>query len=134
MIVSTPKKVYLRGITKNEYTGRTWLNTTGGRRYQWQSSRWASQRTTLFDMDLPDGVLGSSGSLMEEQTITVQLLSENASSLFVPQRVRSLSPGGALVPYFNNASEIFATHDLQAGDTYSVSAPSLWQGMRDWVP
>ena len=128
MIVSTPKKVYLRGITKNEYTGRTWLNTTGGRRYQWQSSRWASQRTTLFDMDLPDGVLGSSGSLMEEQTITVQLLSENASSLFVPQRVRSLSPGGALVPYFNNASEIFATHDLQAGDTYSVSAPLFVAG------
>ncbi len=128
MLVSTSKKVYLRGVTKNEYNGRTWINSTGGRRYQWQSSRWVNQRTSLFDMDLPNGVLGASGSLMEEQTITVQILSENASSLFVPQRVRSLSPGGDIVPYFNNASEIFATHDLQAGDTYTVSAPLFVAG------
>ena len=128
MLVSTPKKVYLRGVTKNEYNGRTWINSTGGRRYQWQSSRWSTQRATLFDMNLPNGVLGASGSLMEEQTITVQILSENASSLFVPQRVRSLSPGGDIVPYFNNASEIFATRDLQVGDTYTITAPLFVAG------
>lgn len=40
MLVSTPKKTYLRAITKDEYTGRNWRDNLGGRRYQWQASRW----------------------------------------------------------------------------------------------
>ncbi len=128
MVVSTPSRVYLRGAIKNEYTGRTWLNTTGGRRYLWQSARWAEQRQNLFNLALPAQRLSDGSSLLAEQTVHVQLLSDNASNLFVPQRVRTLNPGGDLVPYFNNASEIFATRDLQAGDTYTVTAPLLTAG------
>ncbi|MBR4081201.1 MAG: transglutaminase domain-containing protein [Clostridia bacterium] len=128
MLVATPRKVYLRGVTKNEYTGRTWLSTTGGRRYLWISSRWSDERTSLFNMDLPAGKLSETAGLLTEQTVTVQLLDSNASTMFVPQRIRSLSPGGDLVPYFNNASEVFATRDLQAGDTYTVSAPLMVSG------
>lgn len=128
MIVATPRKVYLRGVVKNEYTGRTWLNTTGGRRYLWVSPRWTEQRTSIFDMGLPAGRLGEDNGLVAEQTVRVQMLADNASNLFTPQRVRTLSPGGDLVPYFNNASEIFATRDLQAGDTYTVTAPMMIAG------
>lgn len=128
MVVATPRRTYLRGVVKNEYTGRTWLNTTGGRRYLWVSPRWSEQRTALFDMGLPSGRLGESNGLISEQTVRVQMLSDNASNLFVPQRVRTLSPGGDLVPYFNNVSEVFATRDLQAGDTYTVTAPLMIAG------
>ena len=128
MQVQTPKRVLLRGAIMNEYTGRIWRNTTGGRRYLYISPRWSSLRQTLFDVNLPQGEALSNSSLLEEQTITIRLLSENASNLFLPQRVRELDVKGDLVPYFNNASEVFATRDLQAGDTYTVTAPLLMAG------
>ena len=40
MKVTTPEKVYLRGSIKNEYTGYSWLDTTGGQRHLFSSSRW----------------------------------------------------------------------------------------------
>ena len=104
MQVQTPKRVLLRGAIMNEYTGRIWRNTTGGRRYLYISPRWSSLRNQLFDTGLPQGEALSNASLLEEQTITIRLLSENASNLFLPQRVRSLNVKGDLVPYFNNAS------------------------------
>ena len=126
MKVSTPRTVYLRGVILNEYTGRSWVNTTGGRRYLRQSSRLASLRASLFDEDLPP--LNLRNSLCDPVTISVRMLSESASTLFVPQRVRNLTPGGDLVPYFANSSELFVTRNLAAGDTYSVSAPLFMAG------
>ena len=128
MQVQTPKRVLLRGVIMDEYTGRIWRNTTGGRRYLYISPRWSSLRQTLFDANLPQGQALSNSSLLEEQTITIRLLSENASNLFLPQRVRELNVKGDLVPYFNNASEVFVTRDLVAGDTYSVTAPLIMAG------
>lgn len=128
MQVQTPKRVLLRGAIMNEYTGRIWRNTTGGRRYLYISPRWSSLRQTLFDSNLPQGQALSSSSLLEEQTITIRIMSENASNLFLPQRIRSLNVKGDLVPYFNNASEVFVTRDLAAGDTYSVTAPLMMAG------
>ena len=51
------------------------------------------------------------------------MVSDSASTLFVPQRVRELKPGGDAVPYFSNSSEIFITRNVQAGHTWRVSAP-----------
>ena len=56
------------------------------------------------------------------------MLSGSASTLFTPQRVRELNPGGELVPYFSDASEIFITRNLQPGDSYAVSAPLFVAG------
>ena len=134
MEVSTPRTVYLRGVILNEYTGRGWINTTDRRRYLRQSSRLASLRASLFDEDLPP--LNIRNALCQPAVISVRMLSDNDSSssgqfsstLFVPQRVRDLIPGGDLVPYFNNSSEIFVTRNLQAGDTYTVTAPLFQAG------
>lgn len=134
MKVATPRTVYLRGVILNEYTGRGWINTTDRRRYLRQSSRLADLRAALFDEQLPP--LNIRNALCEPVTISVRMLGdeENSSSnqfsstLFVPQRVRNLIPGGDLVPYFNNSSEIFVTRNLQAGDTYTVTAPIFLAG------
>ena len=128
MLVKTPRRTYLRGVVKNEYTGRLWLDTTAGRRYLWASSRWGSQRVAAFDMNLPQGALGEDSGLTAHQTVSVKMLDGSASSLFVPQRIRSLSPGGDLVPYFNSGSEVFVTRDLQKNDTYTVKAPIMHAG------
>ena len=123
MTVETPVKTYLRGAIKNEYTGRSWYDTTGGRRYLWISPRWSRERDAAFDMSLPSDMIRSGSSLFSEQRITVHMVDGSASSLFVPQRVRSLSTGADAVPYFNRGSEIFTTRNLIPGDVYTVSAP-----------
>lgn len=127
MQVSTPCTVYLRGVILNEYTGRSWQNTTGGRRYLRDSSlRSASARAALFDENLPP--LTVRNALCDPVTVSVRMLSDSASTLFVPQRVRELFPGGDLVPYYSNSSELFVTRNLKSGDTYSVSAPLFLAG------
>lgn len=128
MLVKTTRKTYLRGSVKNEYTGRTWVDTMAGRRYLWSSLQWRDIRTSTFNMDLPEGALGEDSGLTAYQTISVKMLDSSASSLFVPQRIRSLNPGGELVPYFNSGSEVFVTRDLQEGDTYTVTAPLMLSG------
>ena len=126
MQVSTPRTVYLRGVIMNEYTGRCWRNTTGGRRLLWQSPRLSAERAALFDQLLPPETVRN--AQCEPCTVSVRMLKDSASTLFVPQRVRELIPGGDLVPYFSNSSELFITRNLQAGDTYSVSAPVFQAG------
>lgn len=121
MQVSTPRTAYLRGTVYNRYNGHGWQNTTGGRRYLWQSRRMINIRSELFDETLPPASVQN--SLSESSTVSVRMLTDSASTLFVPQRVRELNPGGETVPYFSNASEIFITRNLQAGDTWEVSAP-----------
>ena len=128
MQVTTQRRTYLRGAIKNEYTGRVWLDTTGGRRYLWTGLRWQSIRSETFDMALPVGSLGNESSLLHTTTVSVRMLTDSMSSMFVPQRVRQLSPGGELVPYFNIGSEIFATRNLQTGDTWTVQAPLVMAG------
>ncbi len=124
--VSAPRDVYLRGVVLNDYDGRSWKNTLGGRRFLWDSPTSASSRILLFDQTLPAQALSS--ALTESTEVSVRMLADNASTLFVPQRVRELRAGGELVPYFSNSSEIFITRNLQAGDTWSVSAPLFAAG------
>jgi transglutaminase-like putative cysteine protease len=126
MQVSTPRSVYLRGVVMNDYTGRSWRNTTGGRRYLWQSSRLDQERSLLFNQDLPPESVRN--SQCDSVTVSVRMLSDSASTLFVPQRVRELVPGEELVPYFSNSSELFVTRNLQAGDVYTVYAPVFQAG------
>ena len=127
MQVVTPKMVHLRGSTKNIYDGHGWTDTTGGRRYQYTVHYWKTERTEAFDEDLPAGRLKDS-SLLREQTVRVRMLQGSASSIFVPQRVRSFSAGGDLTPYFNRGSELFVTRNLKAGDNWTVSAPLMEAG------
>ena len=126
MQVSTPKVVYLRGVLLNEYNGRSWKNTLGGRRYLWDGPSSVIRRTQLFDQNLPEETLAS--TLTEPSDISVRMLSDGASTLFLPQRVREIRVGGEVVPYFSDASEVFATRNLQASDTWAVSAPLFLAG------
>ena len=126
MQVSAPRSVYLRGVILNEYDGHTWRNTTGGPRYLWQSPQTASTRARLFDMNLP--AISSENALLTAYPVAVRILSGGSSTLFVPQRVRELTPGGDMVPYFSNSSEVFITRNLQNGDTYEILAPLFRAG------
>ena len=122
MVVETSDRTYLRGSVRNEYTGRAWYDTTGGRRYLWVSPRWEKEREAAFDMNLPSDIIRQGSSLLAPRTVTVRMADASASTLFVPQRIVSLSTGGDMVAYFNRGSEVFITRDLAPGDVYTVTA------------
>jgi len=123
MAVITPRKTYLRGVVKNIYTGRTWLEDIGGRRYLWTAPRFEELRTTAFDQNLP--TLGETveSTLLSPRLMQVRMLRDSASTMFVPQRLRTLTAEDRLTPYFNLSSEVFATSNLQPGDVWTVEAP-----------
>lgn len=122
MAVITPRKTYLRGVVKNVYTGRTWLDDIGGRRYLWSASRFDELRKATFDQNLPnlDGTADS--SLLTPKLLQVRMLRDSASTMFVPQRLRQLTAEGELIPYFNGSSEVFATSNLELGDVWTMEA------------
>ena len=122
MAVITPRKVYLRGVVKNIYTGRTWVDDIGGRRYLWSAARFDALRTQTFDMDLPRFSTATASSLLTPVTLQVRMLQDGASTLFVPQRLRQLHMDGELTPYFNVSSEVFATSNLRLGDVWTMDA------------
>ncbi len=127
MTVQTPKNTLLRGAIKDEYTGRVWHDTTGGRRYLYISPRWRSLRDTLLDYNLPSANLNGATTILAPQTVSVTMQIASASTLFTPQRIKDLSTKSDMVVYFNNASELFITRDLKKEDSYTVEA-SLIQG------
>ena len=122
MAVITPRKAYLRGVIKNVYTGRTWVDNIGGRRYLWSAPRFEALRTTTFEMNLPSLTDAADASLIAPRTLRVRMLRDGASTMFVPQRIRQLQTDGELIPYFNGSSEIFATANLKVGDVWTMDA------------
>lgn len=121
MSVSAPKNVYLRGAIYDEYTGHSWVNTSGGRRFLWQSGRTEQERSDIFDQKLPATPVQD--TLSQEYSVTVSMLENSTSTLFVPQRIRELNPETNMVPYFSNSSEVFITRNLKKGDIYTVTGP-----------
>lgn len=132
MTVKTDRKLLLRAVTKETYTGRSWSGATMERRCLYINPRWSSLRRSVFLEDMPAQSVLSATDLLDQKAITVQIQSidpnKSASSLFVPVSVRSLSTYGNMVPYFNESSELFITRDLVAGDGYTVFAPVIEGG------
>ena len=122
MAVITSRKTYLRGVVKNVYTGRTWLDDVGGWRYLWSAARFDELRTATFDQQLPNLDGSADAALLAPRTLQVRMVRDSASTLFVPQRIRSLAAEGDLIPYFNASSEIFATTNLELGDVWTMEA------------
>ena len=122
MCIRDRRKTYLRGVVKNVYTGRAWMDDIGGRRYLWASSRFDDLRHAAFDQQLPNLDGRADTSLLTPRLLQVRMLADSSSTMFVPQRIRRLQPEGSLIPYFNCSSEIFATSNLKAGDVWTMEA------------
>ena len=89
--VQTGETVYLRGVVKNEYTGTAWRDTVAGRRYLFIDPRYRTLRDGLFDASLPAQDLRTGDAAFDERAVTVELLADGTSTLFVPQRLTNIS-------------------------------------------
>jgi len=123
MMVKTDQKTLLRAIVKDEYTGRSFRDTSSANRYLYINPRWLSQRRKAFLEEYPNESIRSASNLMDEKAVTVQMQNAAVSTIFTPLFLRSLNMSGDMVPYFNDASELFITRDLETGDRYTVFAP-----------
>lgn len=130
MVVATPRKVYLRGVVKNTYTGRMWLDDTENKRYLWSNPQWSEIRAKAFDTALPAVQNEAYESLISPVPVTVRMLSDSASSMFLPQRLRVLTVQSDLTVYFNVGSEVFATRNLTLGDVWTARAPLMQSNSR----
>lgn len=123
MTVKTDSKTLLRATVKDEYTGRSFRDTSSAKRYLYINPRWKAQRLKAFLEEYPNEVIRRGNTLMDVKAVTVQMQNNAVSTVFTPLFLRSLNMAGDMVPYFNDASELFITRDLEIGDRYSVFAP-----------
>ena len=117
MEVTTDHAVYLRGIAMNSYTGLNWEDTLSGRRYLYADLIQLGYRRNVFDEYLP-----LTSETLTLDTVSVHMLSAAATTLYLPQRLRSLeTKSGHMTPYFNAGSEVFLPRELSAGDGYAAT-------------
>lgn len=128
MMVKTEQKTLLRGVVKDHYTGRSWQDTSSGRRLLYVNPGWRSLRVAAFLENMPDKAVQGASTLLDTKAVNIQMQNKAASTLFAPVFLRDVKPQGSLVPYFNEGSELFITRDLQAEDRYSVMAPLIEGG------
>ena len=128
MIVKTDRRTLMRAVTKDEYTGRSWRDTISSERYLYASPRWAEQRDQALLESIPSEAVRGASDILDERVVTVQMQNTSSSTLLAPAFARSIKTQNGMVCYFNNASELFITRDLQIGDQYSITAPILEGG------
>ena len=117
MEVRTERTLYLRGVAMNSYNGLNWDDTLSGRRFLYADLLQQGYRRNVFDEYLP-----LTNEQLTAQSASVHMLSKAATTLYVPQRLRSLElRSGRMTPYFNAGSELFLTRELAAGDGYAFT-------------
>jgi len=128
MMVKTDRRTLLRGVVKDEYTGRSWRDTSSGKRYLYVNPSVRTLRDSVFVESLPPKAVRSASTLLDEYAVTVQMQNTAASTVFTPVFLRRFSAQSDMVGYFNEASELFITRDLERDDRYTVFAPLLEGG------
>ena len=123
MMVKTERKTLLRAVSKDYYDGRSFTDTSGAKRYLYINPRWQAQRRRAFLELLPGEAILKATHLLDQRAISVQMENNAASTVFTPLFLRSLNMENDMVPYFNDASELFVTRDLQRDDRYTVYTP-----------
>lgn len=123
LIVKTNRKTLLRAVTKDEYTGRSFRDTSSSKRYLYVNPRWAALRETIFLEKLPPTALRTTNPQLTDHQIIIEQQNASASTLFSPVFLRNIQTQSNMVPYFNDASELFITRDTQKGDRYTLTAP-----------
>ena len=127
MEVTAGRTLLMRGKTYDDYSGLNWFDTLSSRRYLYASRRFSALRDELLDLNRP-----LSGHSQEADTVHVRMLDSGTTTLFAPDHTRTLqTEGQRMVLYFNTAGELFITRDLEAGDSYTLTALPYATGSRE---
>ena len=115
MKVKTDTTLLLRGSVRRTYTGYSWTDDQAKARYLYYDFTHSATRDDAFDADI-----GTEG--FDTVEVSVEMLSEGTSTLFVPAHMTSFDMDLANAVYYNVAGEIFLTRETQKGDSYAFTA------------
>lgn len=121
MEVQTDRVLYMRGSVRRTYTGYSWVDNAINNRYLYLDPTRQSLRDKVFDIDL----IGAMDGALVETNVSVTMLNEGTSTLFVPHRLKSLSAPLDLAAYYNDSGEVFITRGVEYGDSYAFTAYSV---------
>ena len=123
MRVETDAQVLLRGAIRSAYTGYSWVDAAPKNRYLYYDLTHASIRDRVFN----HGFAGDKGALLTTD-VSVEMLSEGTSTLFVPGRLEKFEMDLSTAVYYNTAGEMFLTREVQPGDHYRLRALQVLPG------
>ncbi|MBR4727629.1 MAG: transglutaminase domain-containing protein, partial [Clostridia bacterium] len=115
MLVKTDESMLLRGAVSRTYTGRVWTDEAVNSRYLYADPTRQSRRSGAFDLDLLDQVR----KLAHKVSAEVTFAGSGTSTLFVPQRLSSLTTRIDMPVYYNETGEVFLTRGVEPGDSYT---------------
>ena len=116
MSVDTGVPVLLRGAIRTGYTGYSWVDAAPKSRYLYVDLTHRSIRERVFSPGFED----REGAL-EAAEISVEMLDEGTSTLFVPGMLSDFDMALSTAVYYNTAGEMFLSRQVQAGDRYRVT-------------
>ena len=117
MSVRTDAQALLRGAIRTAYTGYSWVDAAPKSRYLYIDFTHRAIRDRVFS---PGSALGAD-ALMETE-ISVELLKEGTSTLFVPGLLKGFEMDLSTAVYYNTAGEMFLTREVRPGDSYRLRA------------
>ncbi len=136
LYVTTSNRIYLKGASKDIYTGNRWINSVEelaptGSDY---SSMYKDYEEMVNGMEL----LSESDQFIEEyfevNPVTVSYLNIRTKSLFLPQKADKFKPSGeALSGFLSNTGEFSSSKRLSKGFSYSVSMYSPKIGAEEFA-
>ena len=114
--VQTDAEVLLRGAIRTAYTGWSWVDAAPKNRYLYYDLTHLAARERVFT---PPAALRDA---LLETDVSVELLREGTSTLFVPGLLDRFSMDLSTAVYYNTAGEMFLSRDVRPGDRYSLRA------------
>ena len=116
LYVTSNRRIYLRGATRDVYTGNRWINSVDGlspldedpgRLYSDTDEMIEGLKLLTGSDELPDGLLDGS-------SITVTFLNLKTKSLFVPPKIISFEPETAdITAYISDTGDISSKNRLE---------------------
>ena len=117
MRVETDAQVLLRGAIRTAYTGYSWVDAAPKNRYLYFDLTHAAIRDRVFN----PGFSSVRAALLATD-VSVEMLDEGTSTLFVPGRLEKFAMDLSTAVYYNTAGEMFLSRKVQTGDAYRLRA------------
>jgi len=123
--VTTNRNIYLKGATKDLYTGATWVNRSQKKYPMDNPSNYESFYSDTEEMKFGMYILTGEKDFVENNfeidDVAVSFLNLKTKSLFVPSKITEFTAGkDNFVSYKNNTDDLFSSSRLKKGFTYNV--------------
>lgn len=136
LYVTTNNRIYLKGASKDIYTGNRWINSV--EELQPTGSDYSAMYYDYEEMINGMEILSESDQFIDDyfkvNPVTVSYMNIRTKSLFLPQKADKFKPSGdALSGFLSNTGEFSSSKRLSKGFSYSVNMYSPKIGTEEFA-